>query len=67
MRIERTRSGGFVLHASQAELLLINNALNEVCHALPLDHFETRVGVPLAEAESLLRLVNATLNKYQAH
>ncbi len=67
MRIERTKAGGFVLHASQDELLLINNALNEICHALPLDHFETRVGVPHAEAQSVLRLVNATLNKYEAH
>lgn len=43
------------------ELRIINNALNEVCNALPRASFETRIGATLADARLLLNEVNALL------
>ena len=36
------------------EILALHNALNEVCNALDLPEFETRMGVGRAEALALL-------------
>lgn len=67
MKIEKDSSGLFVLHASSDELIIINNALNEVCNGLPLRDFETRVGASLTEVESLLTLVGKALDQHAAH
>ncbi len=63
MEIKKDEKGFFVLLASSHELLIINNALNEICNGLPLRDFETRVGAPLADAESLLKLVGKALDQ----
>ena len=46
----------FVCQFSRNEMLLINNALNEVCHGIQIDEreFQTRLGVDLKAAVSLL-------------
>jgi len=67
MKIEKTPEGTFVIRASEEELLIINNALNEVCNGLPLRDFETRVGAPLSSAEALLKEVGAALGGHAAH
>ena len=44
------------------ELLIINNALNEVCNGVHLEgEFDTRMGVSIEEARELLKKVNALL------
>jgi hypothetical protein len=45
------------------ELLIINNALNEVCNGLSFDddEFQTRIGYPRAMAQSVLRKIAKTL------
>jgi hypothetical protein len=47
------------------ELVVINNALNEVCHGLPLDddEFHTRIGYPRPVAQNLLKKVAKMLGK----
>jgi hypothetical protein len=48
------------------ELLIINNALNEVCHgpgAIPDWEFETRIGVDRAAAKRVLRRIQEALDK----
>ncbi len=44
------------LQVSRAELLLINNAINEVCNGIHIDsvEFHTRLGVTLEEAQAFL-------------
>ena len=45
------------------ELVIINNALNEVCHGLSFDddEFQTRIGYPRAVAEILLKKIAKAL------
>ncbi|HEV3447755.1 MAG TPA: hypothetical protein VG099_24175 [Gemmataceae bacterium] len=47
------------------ELVIINNALNEVCHGLSLDdeEFQTRIGYSRAMAQSVLKKVAKALGK----
>ena len=42
------------LRLSRNELLIINNALNEICHGIDLPEFATRIGAEPAEARRLL-------------
>jgi hypothetical protein len=45
------------------ELVVINNALNEVCHALSLseDEFQTRIGHSRSMAQDLLKKIAKAL------
>ena len=45
------------------ELVIINNALNEICNGLSFDddEFQTRIGYPRAKAQSLLKKVAKAL------
>jgi hypothetical protein len=47
------------------ELVIINNALNEVCHGLSIDddEFQTRIGYPRAMAQNLLKKIAKVLAK----
>ena len=47
------------------ELVVINNALNEVCNGLSFDddEFQTRIGYSRAMAQSLLKKIAKTLAK----
>jgi len=47
------------------ELVVINNALNEVCHGVHLDEdeFETRLGYSRAVVEGVLKKVGRALGK----
>lgn len=42
-----------------SELLILNNALNEVCHGLDLDEFDTRMGTERGVVQSLLDEIGA--------
>jgi hypothetical protein len=44
------------------ELIIFNNALNEVCNALDQSEFSTRMGVEPEEARALLRNVSTALS-----
>jgi hypothetical protein len=48
---------------TREELVVINNALNEVCHALNFsdDEFQTRIGYSRAIAQDLLKKVAKAL------
>ena len=67
MKIERNGVGAFLLHANEREMVLINNAINEVCHGIRLEDFEIRVGVPIAEAQSVLKIVSRALTESELH
>jgi hypothetical protein len=63
MLLKSTANGRFLVDASQPELLLINNALNELCNGFDIDEkeFSTRLGFSRDEARRLLRLVDGAL------
>lgn len=50
---------------TEDELLLIANALNEVCNGVEIDDFEfaTRIGVDRARAREVLSAVGAALDR----
>jgi len=43
------------------EILIINNALNEVCHALTLPDFSVRMGADRPEVLDLLTQINSLI------
>jgi hypothetical protein len=47
------------------ELVIINNALNEVCHGVTFDdhEFQTRIGYPRAKVQSVLKKVAKALGR----
>ncbi len=55
MRERKASGDGFQLLVNRRELTAMNNALNEVLHALHIEEFHTRMGVSRDEAEALLR------------
>lgn len=44
------------------ELEMLINALNEVCHGIDIEEFETRLGVSQKKMEQLLRHLNKILS-----
>jgi len=47
------------------ELVILNNALNEVCNGLSFDddEFQTRIGYPRAVAQNLLKKIATMVGK----
>ena len=58
MQIRESDQAHVVLDLSRNEMILLNNALNEVCHGLDLPDFSTRLGAERGELEALLRQIN---------
>jgi hypothetical protein len=49
-----------ILELTKAELLIINNALNEVCNGIDLEgEFDTRMGCNVEEARAVLAKIHA--------
>jgi hypothetical protein len=61
MRIRESDQAHVVLDLSHNEMILLNNALNEVCHGLDLPDFSTHLGAGRDELEALLRQINGAL------
>jgi hypothetical protein len=55
MQVRECDEAHAVLHLSRNELILLNNALNEVCNGLDLPDFATRLGAERGELQKLLR------------
>ncbi len=61
MQIRQSDQSHILLDLSHNELILLNNALNEVCHGLNRPHFSTRLGATWDELEALRQQINAAL------
>jgi hypothetical protein len=50
---------------TREELVIMNNALNEVCHGLSFDddQFQTRIGYARAVAQDLLKKIGKALGR----
>jgi hypothetical protein len=66
MRVQAVTDNGALVHLDEDELLLLNNALNEVCHALDVREFAVRMGSTQETAERLLTGVGALCGQVDA-
>ncbi len=63
MKLERTESNGAILQLSRPELVILNNALNEICNGLDLgDEFSMRIGAETIEVEGLLAEIGQAID-----
>ena len=61
MQVQKSNQSNIVLDLTHNELILLNNALNEVCHGLDIPEFSIRLGASWDELEALRRQINAAL------
>jgi len=61
MEIDRDKA---TIVFTQAELVILNNALNEVCNGIDVPEFATRLGAELSEVRQLLHEVNHLLDHH---
>ena len=61
MKLDKIHGNEITATFSVSDLETINNALNEVCNALDLDDFQTRIGVTMDEALILLAHISEVL------
>ena len=61
MKVKNIAEEEITVSMTTEELAIINNALNEVCHALDTADFQTRMGGTLAEAQQLLAQIAEVL------
>ena len=54
MQIEQVEKEITTIRLSQEEVVIINNALNEVCNGLDINEFSTRIGASRVNVEELL-------------
>jgi len=58
MRVERRGLREITVTFTSEELRILVNSLNEVCNALDLEEFSTRMGAELDEVERLLKMLH---------
>lgn len=63
MNIINFSGGSADLNITHDELLILNNALNEVCNGITLSEFQTRIGSKRNDVLVLLETVGSLLNK----
>jgi hypothetical protein len=66
MKLERKELRDAMVRLSRHELVMLNNALNEVCNGLDLDEFSIRMGAEIEEVEALLKEVGSIINTIDA-
>jgi hypothetical protein len=66
MKLERKETRDATVRLSRHELVMLNNALNEVCNGLDLDEFSIRMGAEIEEVEALLKEVGSIINTIDA-
>ncbi len=66
MKAERIEPNNTLIRFSNKELLILNNALNEVCNALDRVEFSTRMGAELQDVRDLLRQIGEVADATRA-
>jgi hypothetical protein len=61
MRLIDLSSGLAILEVSKEELEMISNSINEVCHGIDIEEFETRLGYPRERVRLLLSQISEVL------
>lgn len=62
MKIREIKSDNFTIYLSHDELLLLNNAVNEVCNGIEAREFSTRIGSSREEALAILSEIGRALS-----
>ena len=62
MQVIERKSGEMLVRLTKSDLLILNNALNEVCNGIDIPEFQTRIGVTQSEAAALLTSIHAELD-----
>jgi hypothetical protein len=63
MKLERTENNSAIVQLSRHELVILNNALNEICNGIDLgDEFSTRIGAETPEVAVLLSEVGQAID-----
>jgi hypothetical protein len=63
MQVRESDPTHILLDLTHNELILLNNALNEVCHGIDLPDFSTRLGAGWDELEALRRHISQALER----
>ena len=63
MNVLRQDASGITILLSDEELLIVNNALNEICNGIDVPEFATRIGVERSEAERLLEQIGGVVRR----
>ena len=66
MEVLRQQRQAAEVRLTAGELLIINNALNEICHGIDLPAFDTRIGAKRPEVQRLLAAVGDLLGRLSA-
>jgi hypothetical protein len=66
MQLEEKENKDAIVRLNHQELVMLNNALNEVCNGLDLDEFSIRMGAEIEEVEALLKEVGSIINTIDA-
>ena len=61
MRVVKAAGGQFEINATETELSILCNCLNEVCNGIHIFEFETRLGATMEDVSSMLDAVLAGL------
>jgi hypothetical protein len=59
MEMRKVEGGKALVLLDTEDLLILSNALNEVCNGIEVPEFATRIGVNLEEALAMQRALNA--------
>ena len=65
VKLVRTEQDNACVEVSTQELLILNNALNEVCNGIHVPEFETRMGVSLQKVELLLGSIRLIMQELE--
>lgn len=63
MNLQNISNGSASVSLTEAEIILLNNVLNEVLHGIGIPEFATRLGTMPEEARSLLAEFGTLLDK----
>jgi hypothetical protein len=63
MEIIESTNDKTMVSLSSTELVIMNNALNEICHGVEIPQFETRIGYTLPEVEELLNQIHVLMER----
>jgi len=67
MKLKELNASGAWVFLTEDELLMVSNALNEVCNGLDVPEFATRMGGEREEALSLLKNISSLYDKIAKH
>lgn len=62
MHIEQVEKETTTIRLSKEELVILNNALNEVCNGLDLNEFSTRMGAERENVDELLSEIGKVID-----